>query len=131
MSGRRYEEAENVIRAAFGTTSFEKDEVHLPVVLGGMSPFRCDRCGRTFGAATFHVEPVDDPVCRYCARDDEQLSIWAEFCDVMDWVDQLMQWAGDRRQRLILAEVVAKYADHFARWRWPEEEPADESVSEP
>lgn len=119
------EQFRNVIRAKFGTPFFEREETHLPIVVGGMSPFRCDRCGRLFQPATFHVEPVEDPICRYCAMADDQLSIWQEFCDAADMLDRLMRRAADRSQRLLLAELVAKYSDHFARWRWPEQEPSE------
>ncbi|RKF24129.1 hypothetical protein [Micromonospora globbae] len=123
---------ENVIRAAFGRRvddtsdgSYRGTVRDLPVILGGMSPFQCSRCPRVFQPATFHVEVGVEPICRYCATADAELAPWQGFCDVMDMVDHVMQQASGRNQRLLLAELAAKYADHFAWWRWPEEEPGD------
>lgn len=113
----------NVIRAEFGTASSLEEVMPLPVVLGGMAPFKCTRCSRVFSPVTWHVELAREVLCRYCAKVDPELAIWQEWADVMDAVDQMMQRAADLGERVVLAQMLERYAGHLARWRWPEDEP--------
>lgn len=83
---------------------------------------RCTRCPQVWRPTTWHVEPGNDPVCRDCALADPALARWQQHCDVSDAIDALMQVATDRRERLLFADLLTQRADHFARWRWPEEE---------
>lgn len=115
------EQFPNVIRPEFGTRPIEEQGVPLPVVLGGMAPFRCTRCARVFSPTTWHIERRREVLCRYCAKCDPDLAIWQEWADVMDMVDQLMQRAADASERVVLAQMVERYAGHLARWRWPEQ----------
>lgn len=102
----------------------------LPIVLGGGPVHRCGRCAATFTATTWHV--IEDrgehdgrwyhgDICRRCADADPQLHHWQAFCDVADAIDALMQTAPDRHARELLARQLADVADHFAAWRWPDE----------
>lgn len=115
----------NVIRAEFGRQVADDTgdgSVPLPVTLGGVATFQCTRCSRMATPATWHVTWGREVLCRYCAMADPELAIWQEWVDVMDAIDQMMQRATDASERVVLAQMLERYAGHLARWRWPEEE---------
>lgn len=102
----------------------------LPIMLGGAT-LRCCRCTRPFTAQTWRC--VDDygkhgdahyhgDVCRRCADADPELRHWSGFCDIADVIDAVMQTAPDKKTRELLAMQIRNAAEHFAAWRWPDEE---------
>lgn len=114
-------------------TRKQPDGTPVPIVLGGGRVFHCGRCARTFTAQTWHCienmrEDADGlahhtDVCRRCAFADPILSNWANLCDVLDSIDGLMQDAVDQRARNVLQALITRAAEHFAVWRWPEDQP--------
>lgn len=99
----------------------------IPLALGGARPFRCYFCRLPFVPETWHVELPggDDPVCRRCALENPDLHVWQLQVDIYDQIDRLMQVLPNREARLMHAAFLDGRADHFARWRWPEDEPLD------
>ncbi|MGI5232878.1 hypothetical protein [Actinoallomurus sp. CA-142502] len=108
----------------------EQEATDLPIVLSG-GVHRCGRCLLSFSTQTYHV--IHDlgtrdghwryaDICRGCATADPALSHWQRLCDVADVIDSLMQVAPDKRTRNLFAAQLKGTADHFARWRWPEDD---------
>lgn len=99
----------------------------LPVMLGGGPVHRCARCARTFTTETYRcVQHLDDDryrdICRYCADADPDLHHWQAYCDVADAIDTLMRTAPDKAARQLLRAMLTNAAEHFAVWRWPNED---------
>lgn len=100
----------------------------LPVILAG-GDFTCS-CGYTFQPKTYHtVDAKGRPMCRTCAP-LSGLAVWQLFCDAADALDEMMQTAAGQRERSLLAQMVAQTAEHFARWRWPQDDAAPVHASE-